>query len=450
LNYRFIARSSLIVSGGFLAAKVLGFVREVLIAHAFGTTGQLDAYYAAFNLPDLLFALIPGGALASVFIPVLAGYLTTDDRTGGWRLASAVLNVVFLAVAVGSLIVTLTAPWLVAHVLAPGFSPQLQALTVDLMRLVLLSTLIFGVSGVVMGVLHAHQHFLLPAVAPVVYNLGIIFGAVVLAPRMGIFGLAWGVVAGAALHLIVQVPALIHFGARWSPTIGLGNAGAYEIVRLIGPRILTLGVVRINFLVMTNLASGLGVGSVSALNYAWDLMQLPESLIGTAIATAAFPTLAELVARGDRNGLRTTVSTTLWAILGLTVPAAIGLIVLGRPMIQLVFQRGAFDASSTQAVYWALQFYALGLVGHSTLEVATRIFYAEHDTRTPFLVAAAAMLAHLALSLTLMHGLGHGGLALANSLAVSLEVSGLLVIARRRLWGVARGRGEAPKGVETV
>jgi putative peptidoglycan lipid II flippase len=433
LDYRRIARSSLIVSGGFLVAKSLGFVREVLIARAFGTSGQLDAYYAAFNLPDLLFALIPGGALASVFIPVLAGYLTADDRAGGWWLASAVLNVVFLVVTVGSLVVALAAPWLVAHVLAPGFSSELQALTVNLMRLVLLSTLIFGVSGVVMGVLHAHQHFLLPALAPVVYNVGIIFGAVVLAPRLGIFGLAWGVVAGAACHLAVQVPALVHFDARWSPTLGLGNAGAHEIVRLIGPRILTLGVVRLNFLVMTNLASRLGEGSVSALNYAWNLMQLPESLVGTAIATAAFPTLSALAARGDRGSLRATASTTLGAILALTVPAAVGLIALGRPMIQLVFQRGAFDASSTQAVYLALQFYALGLVGHSMLEVATRVFYAGHDTWTPFLVAASAMLAHLVLSLVLMRELGHGGLALANSLAVSLEVGGLLVIARYRL-----------------
>lgn len=431
-----IARSAGIVAGGFLASKVLGLVREMAIARAFGTSPSVDAYYAAFNLPDLLYALIPGGALASVFIPVLAGYLAADDRRGVWELVSGVLNVVLLLVAGLGGLAALTAPWLIAHLLAPGFTPAQQALTVDLMRLVLLSTLIFAASGVVMGTLHAHQHFLLPAIAPCLYNLGIIAGALFLAPRIGIYGLAWGVVGGALMHLLVQVPGLIRHQARWHATLALRSAGLHEIARLIGPRIMTLGVVRINFLVMTNLASRLGPGSVSALNYGWLVMQLPESLVGTAIAIAAFPTLSELAARGDREGLRTTLSATLRAILALTIPSALGLVVLGRPLIQVLFERGAFGRESTEAVYWALQFYALGLVGHSALEVVSRAFYAQHDTRTPFLVAAGAMLAHLGLSLMLMRPLAHGGLALANSLAVTLEVAGL--------WWIARSRAGEP------
>ena len=421
---------------GFLTSKVVGLVREMAIARAFGTSGELDAYYAAFNLPDLLFALISGGALASVFIPVLAGYLTREDRSSAWRLSNAILNGVFAIVALLGLATGLAAPILVSRVLAPGFSPWQQALTVDLMRLLLLSTLIFALSGVVMGILHAHQHFLLPAVAPLLYNLGIIGGALFLAPSIGVYGLALGVVAGAAMHLMVQVPALIRHQAHWSATLGLTDPGLRRVVELMGPRVLTLGVVRLNFLVMTNLASHLGEGSVSALNYAWLAMQLPQSILGTAIAIALFPTLSELAARNERDSLRSTLSTALQAILALTIPAAVGLILLGQPLIQLLFQRGAFQAISTQAVCWALQFYALGLIGHSALEVVARIFYAQQDTKTPLAVAAGAMVAHLLLSLGLMRVFSHGGLALANSIAVTLEVAGLLWIARGRLGGV--------------
>jgi len=425
---------------GFVASKVLGLVREMVIARAFGTSGELDAYYAAFNLPDLLFALIPGGALASVFIPVLAGYLTQEDQPGAWRLSSGILNGVFAIVALLGLAVGLAAPILVQRVLAPGFSASQQALTVDLMRLVLLSTLIFALSGVVMGILHAHQHFLLPAVAPLLYNLGIIGGALFLSSSIGVYGLAVGVVVGAAMHLTVQIPALIQHGARWSPTLGLANPGLHRVVWLMGPRVLTLGVVRLNFLVMTNLASRLGEGSVSALNYAWLAMQLPQSILGTAIAIALFPTLSELAAQGERDSLRSTLSAALRAILMLTIPAAVGLILLGRPLIQFLFQRGAFQAASTQAVCWALQFYALGLVGHSALEVVARVFYAQQDTKTPLTIATGAMLSHLVLSLGLMGVLSHGGLALANSVAVTLEVSGLLWIAHKRLAGIEGDR----------
>ena len=224
------------------------------------------------------------------------------------------------------------------------------------------------------------------------------------------------------------------------PPWGWPTPGCTGVVRLMGPWVLTLGVVRLNFLVMTNLASRLGEGSVSALNYAWLGMQLPQSILGTAIAIALFPTLAELAARDERDSLRSTLSAALRAILALTIPAAVGLILLGRPLIQLLFQGGAFQAGSTQAVCWALEFYALGLVGHSALEVVARIFYAQQDTKTPLAVAAGAMLAHLVLSLGLTGVLGHGALALANSVAVTLEVAGLLWIAHKRLAGIEGGR----------
>lgn len=450
---RRVARAAGIVMAGYLLADLTGFVRQLIIARAFGTSAEIDAYYAAFQLPDLLHTLISGGALAAVFIPVFSGYLGRQEREAGWAMASGVINLVLLVTALLALLVALAAPAVVRLLIAPGFDADLTALTAQLMRWILVSTLIFAVSGLFMAILNAHQHFLLPAFAPVSYNLGIMAGALWLAPRWGVLGLAWGVVAGAFLHLAVQLPGLVHFGLRYRPSLGLADLGVRRVMRLMGPRLLGLGVVKVNFVVMTNLASRLGEGSVAALNYGWLVMQLPETIFATALATAVFPTLSELASRGDRRGFVRAMSGSLRAILFLTVPSAVGLVLLGRPAIRLLFEGGAFGAESTEAVYLAVQFFALGLVTHASLEIAARAFFAQQDTLTPFKIAALAMLAHLVLSLVLMGPLGHGGLALANSLAVGLEVAGLLWVLRRRLGpielprlGLALGRAVLAAG----
>jgi len=244
----------------FVASRALGLVREMVISHRFGTGGELDAYLAAFRVPDILFQIVAGGALASAFIPTFAGYLAHDDEQGAWRLASAVINLVMIVTAVLSLLAVWLSPWLVSAVIAPGFDPARQALTVELMRWMLLTPTIFGISGIVMGILNARHHFLLPALAPVVYNVGIIAGAWLLAPRMGVRGLAVGVVAGAIGHLLVQVPGLIHHGLRYKLVVGMRDAGVREVGRLMVPRMVGLAAVQINFLVNTILASGAGAG----------------------------------------------------------------------------------------------------------------------------------------------------------------------------------------------
>ncbi len=430
--YRQLTLSAMIVGGGFLLSKVLGLVREVVIAHAFGTSGVLDAYYAAFNFPDLLFALIPGGALASVFIPVLSTFLTQGGEEEGWRLASAVVNDVLIVVAVLSALGALLAEPLVAMVIAPGFEPARQALTADLMRIVFISTIVFSVSGVIISILHAHQHFLLPALAPALYNAGIIFGAVALAPVWGVYGLAYGVLVGSVLHLGIQLPGLVRFRARYYPTLGVRNAGLYELLQLFGPRVITLGVVRISFLILTNLASRLGEGSIAALNYAYLLVQFPQSLIGTAIALAVFPTLARLSARGEMLQLRTLFSRALLVILALAAVSATVCVVLARPIVELVFRRGAFGTASVDAVAFTLQFYALAIVGESALELCARLFYAQHDSKTPLLAALSALALNVVLSFTLMGPLGTGGLALARAAALTWEAGVLLLVAHMR------------------
>jgi putative peptidoglycan lipid II flippase len=311
---------------------------------------------------------------------------------------------------------------------------------VQLMRLMLLSPVIFGVSGIVMGVLNSYQHFLLPALAPIIYNLSIIGAALFLSSSLGIHSLAVGVVVGSLLHLAVQVPGLIRKGMGYSLILGLGDPGVREVGRLMAPRVLGLAVVQLNFLVNTILASGLADGSLAALNFAWLLMLLPQGIFAQALATAAFPTFSELAAKGQVAEMRSTLSATLRAILYLAIPASVGLFALRYPIVQLLFQRGAFEESSTEAVVWALQFYALGLFAHAMVEIVTRAFYALHDTLTPVIIGAVAMSINVVLSLILIRPLAHGGLALANSAATILEMVGLLLVIRRGLEGLEGGR----------
>jgi putative peptidoglycan lipid II flippase len=386
----------------FVLSRALGFLREIVIARQFGTSAELDAYLAAFRIPDLLFALMAGGALGSALIPVLSEYLARDDERAAWKLASAVLNWVVLAMGGVATLAALGAPVLVRTVIAPGFTPAQHALTAELMRWMLLSTLIFGISGIVMGILNARQHFLLPALAPAVYNLAIALGAWLLGPSLGVRGAVVGVVVGAAAHLLVQLPALRRFDVRYWPRLAPHDPGVREVGRLMAPRALGLAAVELNHLVNVVLASGLAAGSLAALNYGRMIMLLPEGVIAQSVAIAAFPTFSALVARDEHAALQRVFRTTLRSVLYLTLPATVGLILLREPLVVALLQRGAFDARSSAATAWALLFYALGLASHAALEIITRAFYAAHDTRTPVGVGVAAMLANALLSVALI------------------------------------------------
>jgi putative peptidoglycan lipid II flippase len=433
---RQIFRAASLVMGLFLLSRIAGLAREVIIGARFGTSAELDAYLAAFRVPDLLFLLVAGGALGSAFIPVFTGYLTRQDLTGAWRLFSAVTNLVVITLTVLAAVAALIAPWLVRYILAPGFTPEQQALTVSLMRGMLVSTVIFGVSGIMMGVLNSFQHFLLPALAPLLYNLSIICGALFLAPQLGVYGLVIGVVIGSVLHLLTQVVGLRLYRARYTPVLGLHDPGVREVGRLMAPRVLGLAAVQLHFWVNTILASGLAAGSLSALNYAWLLMLLPQGIVAQAVATAAFPTFAALEAQGRLDELRRVIGNTLRGVLFLAIPAAIGLLVWRVPLIRMLFERGEFTERSTQLTSIALAFYAFGLIGHSVVEIVTRAFYALHDTRTPVAVGVGAMGLNVILSLLLIAPMAHAGLALANTLATTIEMGLLCWFLTRRLQGL--------------
>jgi putative peptidoglycan lipid II flippase len=427
----------------FVLSNLTGLVRQILVTQAFGTTGVIDAFNAASTFPDLIFSLIAGGALASAFVPTLTGFLSREDRQGAWRLSSAVANLVFLLLMAASLASAMFAPQIVGHVLAPDFNPAQQTQTVSIMRVLLIAPVIFGISGLLMGILNSHQVFLWPALAPSMYWLGMILGVLFLVPSMGIFGLAWGAVAGAALHLLVQLPGLLRLPARrYFATLGLGFPAVREVARLMGPRLLGVAVVQLNFVVNTILATGQPVGSLSSIKYAWAIMTMPQVVIAQAIAIAALPTFSAQAAQGELGHMRHSLAATLRGVMLLSVPATLGLILLREPIISLAFQRGEFTAQSTKMVAWALLWYTVGLVGHSVVEIVSRAFYALHDTKTPVFIGAVAMSLNLLFSVVfsaLFLRLGwmpHGGLALANSLATFLEMIGLLVFMRRRLTGL--------------
>jgi putative peptidoglycan lipid II flippase len=440
---RQIVRAAGTVMIGFALSSVTGLISAMLISRAFGTNPELDAFYAANRLPETLFNLMAAGALASAFLPTFTDFLTRRDHDGAWRLASAVANLVLIALGSISLLCWLAAPWLVSNVLAPGFKdPSQVTLTVSLLRVMLLSPTIFSLSGLLMATLNAHQHFALPALAPASYRLGMIISVLAFVPRYGIHGLAWGVVMGAAMHLAVQLPALRGMGAQYNPTLGLRNPAVRQVGRLMGPRLIGAAVVQINFMVNIIIASGQPEGSVAAITYALQLMIMPQAVIAQAIAIAALPTFSAQVARGKLDEMRASLATTLRGVIFLSLPASLGLILLRRPVISLLLQRGEFTAVSTDLVAWALLWYAAGLVGHAVLEIIVRAFYAMKDTRTPVIVGAVAMSLNIVFSLTFSAWFArigwtpHGGLALANSLATALECLTLLWLMSRRMGGL--------------
>jgi len=427
-----------------LFGQLASLARSILVAGTFGASPELDAFTAANRVSETLFLLVAGGALGSAFIPVFTGLLTRNEKDPAWRLASSLANAVTLALSLLALLLAIFAPQVVRYALAPGFAenPELFALTVSLTRIQLVSAVLFGLGGLIGGILNAHQVFFIPAITPAMYQLGIIFGAVVLAPSMGVYGLAWGVVLGALAYLLVQVPALIKQKGKYSPTFGLENRDVREVILLMGPRLLGVAVVQLNFWVNNNLASQMGEGSVTSLGFAFSLMIMAQAAIAQSVAIAAMPTFSAQHARGMQDEMRSSLAASLRGILLMALPASVGLMMLRVPLISFLYQRGKFDAEDTQLAAWALLWFAAGLVGHSVMEILTRAFYAQHDTKTPVIIGTIAMALNVVFSFMFarlfsqMGWLPHGGLALANSLATALEASALFLFMRRRLNGI--------------
>jgi len=429
---RAVLGAALIVMGGFVASKLLGLIRNIVISHQYGATREYEEFLAAISVPDTVFQVLAGGTVSAAFIPVFTGYLADRRDGNAWRLMSGLINLALLGIGTVALVLAIAAPGLTG-ILVPGWSPPEQQEVARLARIMMISPVIFAISALVTSVLNGAKRFALATAAPLAYNLSLIAGAVFLRP-WGAEGLAYAAVIGALLHLAVQLPGLARIGARYTPTLALDLRGTREVARLMIPRVLSLGVSQLNLLVNVALASLSIPGSVAYLSYAWLILMVPLGVVGMGMSTAAFPTLAEQGAQKRTDEQRQTFLFALRLILYLTIPAAVGLIVLGYPIVGLLLQRGAFDLEATRATSFALAWYAVGLPAHATIEIVNRVFYAQHDTATPLRVAALGAIINVVLSVILMGtALSFGGLALANSLAALTEAALLTAVLRRRL-----------------
>jgi putative peptidoglycan lipid II flippase len=437
-----IVVSTLMLMMLFGVSKGISLVQTFLVARNFGLGAELDAYVSAAKVPDVIVLLLGGGALGYAFIPIFGGFLAKGERDNAWRLASHVVNTFFIAAFIGSILAFIFAPWLMANVIASGNTENID-LSVYLMRILLIGTLIFSVSGIVMGMLQSHNHFLLPALAPIFNDLGILGGIIFLVPLFGVSGMVYGMVIGAILHLSIQIPGLIRFKAKWYPELGFSDPTVWRVIRLMLPRLAGLGVISFNMIYMNNLASHLGEGGVAAIDWGWKLMQIPETLLGSAMGIVIFPTLAALSEVQDETGKRNAMTNALRFILIATIPSSIGLLLIGRSMLGLL-EGGAFDASATELVYLALSAFTLGLIVHSLLEIIARSFYADKDTFTPLWAALGGAAINFAMAATLsgVYTMENPPLsnvlylALANSVGTGFEVVVLFFILRKRWHGL--------------
>lgn len=426
--------------GFFGLSKVTGLIRGRFIAGRFGAGDEFDAFTAANQLPELFFVLIAGGALAAAFIPIYTEYLKDEKLKEALKLTHTTLSLVLIVLGALAGIGALFAHP-IAAVLVPDFSPDKQQLTAELMQIILLQTMFFGVSGVMSAFLNGNQHFALPALASVALDIGYVIGLFLFVDfmGMGIHGLAWGTVLGAIMHILIQVPALIKFGFSYRPVLEWSLPGTRELVRLMGPRLLTLGTIQFADLFIVRLTSGLPAGSTSAYFYGYFVMQLPETLFGTAIALVVFPTLAEMWNEGDLESMKKTAMTTLGIIWTLTIPSAVGVVLLGQPAIALLLQGGAFTANTTTLVYGILIFFSLRIVSEASLEILARLLYAQHDTFRPMFAYFIWLVVQVGFAYLLVGPLGVRGLALASTLAFTVLSVLLWAISRWKLGPLGEG-----------
>ncbi len=416
-----ITVAAVLVAASSLISRLLGVVRDRILAGQFGAGQQLDIYYAAFRVPDLLFNLIVLGALSAGFIPIFSGLVKNftdpkkdDENEDAWKLANNVINLLSLFLLVASALGVIFAPLLV-RVITPGFSDAAQLSTVSLTRIMFLSPLFLGISGVLGGMLQSFRRFLIYSLAPIFYNLGIIVGAMWFSNWFGLAGLAWGVVLGAFLHMLIQVPAVYALGFRYSFKVNFLDRATRRIGKLMVPRTLSLAITQIDLLVTTVIASGLVSGSLTVFNLANNLQSFPVGIFGVSFAIAAFPALSQNAF--DREKLESTFSATLRQIFFFVIPATVLLITLRAQVIRVVLGAGAFGWQDTILTMNTLAFFSISLFAQASIPLMVRVFYARHDSKTPFYLGIFTVATDIILCLILSKTMGVTGLALAYSIS---------------------------------
>ena len=392
----------------------------------------MDAYYAAFKIPDLIYNLLIIGALTAGFIPTFTKlFYQSEDKTPAWRLANSIVNIVSATLLVLCGIGIAATPYL-SRAIAPGFSEESRQMVITFTSIMLFSPLLLGISMVMGGILQSLRQFLVYSVAPIFYNIGIIIGALILVPLFGLSGLAWGVALGAAAHGSIQIYGARRNGYRWKPLLEFRNPDVRLIGKLMAPRTLGLAMTQINNVVVTMLGSLLPAGSVAVYNYANNLQAVPTGIIGIPFALAVFPLLSMAAAERSFDRFIEYLGSATRQIFFLTVPAAILILLLRAQIVRVVLGSGAFNWTATIATANALAFFALGLLAQALIPLYARAFYALSDTKTPFVAGLISELFGIIAALLLMKPLGVAGLALASALGASINIVLLVILLQEK------------------
>lgn len=418
-----VKSASVLLAATLLLSNILGMLRDHFLAQRVPTS-MLDVYYAAFRIPDTVFNLLILGAIASAFIPVFSGFLATGDKKTAWRLASNVFNIAFLTLSLACLLIYLLMPVL-TPIVVPKFDPQRLEMTIRLSRLMLLTPVIFGLSYILGGMLNSAKHFVSYSLAPLFYNLAIIFGAVILAPKYGIMGVGISVVVGAFLHFLIQLPAVLRLGFKWSLVCDFKDEAMKKIVKLMAWRTLSLSSQQLTLIIFTAIGSALAAGSIAIFNLANNIQTLPTVVFGTSFATALFPTLTEQIATGKRDEFLHHLTKTLRMIFFLMIPSTVTLIALRSQTIRLILGSGYFNWGDTIAAANTLAWFAISLITQGPINLLARAFYALHDTKTPAKWSLSFFLTAAVLGIPLSKTMGVEGMALAFSLGSLINFLGL-------------------------
>lgn len=430
-----IMGGAIIVGTASVVSRLIGLLRDRLLASTFGAGDTLDVYYAAFRLPDFIFNILVLGALSSSFIPVFLDYWCRDkssqeSQQQAWKITNSVLNLILIGLIVVGGLMALFAPQL-TELIAPGFSPDKQAETAQLTRIMLLSIVFFGLSNVVSGVLNSFRKFFAYSLAPIMYNLGIIFGIMVLVPQWGKPGLAIGVVMGALAHLLVQLPAVFKSGYRYRWIIDTTHAGVKKIGKLMVPRAFGLAVVQINQIVINVIASTLRTGSVAIFNLANNLQSFPIGVFGVSLAVSSFPVFSKAFAEKDTQGFVFHFSETFRRVLFFIIPASVAILLLRAQIVRLILGAGQFDWTDTVLTAQTLGLFSISLFAQSLIPMLARSFYAFQNTKTPVIISLISMAVNVVLGYWLSQRWGISGLAMAFSFASVLNM--LLLLATLRV-----------------
>lgn len=433
---------AVLVSSTWFVSKLLGFLRERLIASKFGASPETDAYNAAFGVPDFIYGTLILGSLLSVFIPVFIHYREKQGNEEAFRVANSILNLIILIFLACGVLLFIFAPQMM-HIIAPGFDAVRTDMAVGMTRIISVNILLFGISNILSGILNASKKFLAFSLAPVLYNVGIIFGIVVLVPRFGVEGIAIGSVIGAVMHVLIQVPSVLQTGFRYRRIIDTAHEGVREIGKLILPRAFGQSVTQIDQLVNVVIGSTLAVGSVTIFKWANNIQDLPITLIGVSIATVAFPLFSEALAHDDRIAFVRHFSDVVRKILFLVIPVTVLFLTLRAQAVRVILGAGRFDWDATYLTANTLGFFALSFFAQSLIPVLARSFYAMRDTKTPVKLTVIAVVLDIIGSFALargfhiggfeFHGLGVRGLALSYSISNIVGMLLMYTVLRMRL-----------------